>query len=86
MLSNLASAFEADQLDRLVSPLRALAEAAPEGYSRWAELARQGAAAAAKHDREGVRAACGTCHETHRRRFRDERRTRPLPAALTERP
>jgi hypothetical protein len=42
-----------------------VAKGAPDAtaYPKWADFANQGAAAAAKGDKDGVKAACNGCHK-----------------------
>ena len=82
MDANLRQPLNQRRLDRLVVPLQALAEAQPAGYDGWTEAALRGATAAARRDEEGVRAACGGCHRTHRARYRSEQRGQPLAEVL----
>jgi hypothetical protein len=69
----LASDFAA-----LAGALDAAAAWAPDGYSNWASIARDGAGAARAGDAEAVRAACRSCHEQYRSRYQRDLRSRPL--------
>jgi hypothetical protein len=70
-----------DDFPALITAFRDLAAASPPGFDGWRPWAQGGAAAAAKHDGEGVRMACKGCHDRYRERYRATLRERPLPAA-----
>jgi hypothetical protein len=63
---------------RLERAFEDLAQHAPPDYARWTDLASHGAEAARNKDSAGVRAACKTCHDQHRSRYRRERRAEQL--------
>ena len=78
MKATLQSYQKANNYDRLARSFDDLAQHAPASYARWADLATEGAAAARKQDVAAVRAACKTCHDEHRARYRRERRADPF--------
>lgn len=48
-------------------------------YANWASISKSGAAAAAKQDLAGVKAACKQCHDQYRKKYVAEFPTRPFP-------
>jgi hypothetical protein len=52
----------------------------PSGdYAQWSAFANTGAAAAAKQDLAGVKAACKRCHDAYKEKYRKEFATQPFP-------
>ena len=52
----------------------------PSGdYGQWATFAKAGADAAAKQDAAAVKAACKSCHDTYKEKYRKEFPTRAFP-------
>lgn len=78
MKATLQTYQKANNYDKLARSFDDLAKHAPASYERWADLASEGAAAARKQDVAAVRAACKTCHDEHRARYRRERRADPF--------
>ena len=48
-------------------------------YAQWSSFAKTGSAAAAKQDLAGVKAACKSCHDNYKEKYRKEFATRPFP-------
>jgi hypothetical protein len=55
-----------------------IASLEPQGYPGWNASAVAGAAAARDGDLEGCRAACKSCHDVQRARYRAELAAQPL--------
>jgi cytochrome c553 len=51
---------------------------APAGYPRWASIAKDGASAARSGDVAAAKAACRSCHEQYRDKYRAEMRARKI--------
>jgi hypothetical protein len=52
----------------------------PSGdYGDWAKFAKAGKDAAAKSDQAGVKAACGSCHNSYKEKYRKDFPTRAFP-------
>ena len=64
--------------ERLATSLDKLAGAAPPEFPRWESFARRAAADARKGDLDGVKRACGECHNAYRTQFQATMRTRRL--------
>jgi hypothetical protein len=75
MKATLKPYVAANDTARLTAALEQLAEKAPPGFDGWRESAQDAAKAAKNSDIAAVKAGCKHCHDTHRNRFRKERRT-----------
>jgi hypothetical protein len=66
MTKNMGDLLSADSPDfgKLAENFTKVANGAPDAkaYPNWAQFANDGAAAAAKSDKKGVKAACKNCH------------------------
>jgi hypothetical protein len=78
MKSNAGPAMSARDADAVAAAFDRIAAFAPPGYPSWASIAKDGAAAARAQELEAARAACRSCHEQYRPRYREERRGAPL--------
>jgi hypothetical protein len=78
MKANMGRAAVAQDLPALAQSLAYVAKLAPEGYANWESIARDGAAAAQMGDFVAARAACRSCHEQYKHRYRAELRGRSL--------
>jgi hypothetical protein len=74
MKATLQTYQKANNYGRLARAFEDLAQHAPANYEGWQDLANRGAEAARNQDEAAVRAACKTCHDEHRARYRRERR------------
>lgn len=84
MEDNVTPAVEAGDTARLGAALTKIATFAPapawnSGTPSWRGIAEEGAARAAAGDMRGARAACKSCHQAFKDRYRAEFRTRPVP-------
>ena len=78
MKSTLRTYLNAKDTTRLARALEQLGAKTPPGYDGWRETALAAAKAAGSGDIPAVKAACKSCHDQHRTRFRSERRQVPL--------
>ena|SRR5258708_13705097 len=66
MKKNMGVQMATDSLDfpTLAANFATVAKGAPDpkAYPGWADIANKGGAAAAKNDKDGVKAACKACH------------------------
>ena len=82
MKANTGAAIVRKDLPALASALDTLATFAPDGYPYWVSIAKDGAAAARAEKLDAVKAACRGCHESYRKKYKAEDRTRPIPDAV----
>jgi hypothetical protein len=80
MTSNLNRPLRTTNFDELGKSLATAATYAPQRFADWRQIAEQGAAAAAAHDLDGVRASCNDCHTKYRAEYKKIMRTQPLVA------
>jgi cytochrome c556 len=66
--------------DALADVLERVAGFAPAdpGYPNWASIARDGADAARIQSLDAVKAACRSCHQQYRAKYKQEMRDRPI--------
>lgn len=62
----------------LVTAFDTMATFAPEGYVNWASISRDGAAAARTGDLTAAKAACRSCHDQYKAKYKEELRARAL--------
>jgi hypothetical protein len=74
MKATLQAYLKAGDMERLAGALDELALKEPKGFTGWGETASKAARAARAGDPVSVRAACKSCHEQQRARFRSEMR------------
>ena len=79
MKENTAAAMASNDLPAAATALDKIVKFAPAGYTNWASIAKDGAAAARKSDADGTKAACRTCHDQYKNKYKSELRTRPVP-------
>jgi hypothetical protein len=67
--------------DTLAKNLKIIADKGPSAkdYPNWSKIASEGAAAAGKKDLTGVKAACKNCHDSYKKKFKDETRDHAFP-------
>lgn len=87
MEQNVQPAVENRDAAALGAALEKIAQLAPdpswnEGENSWSQIALDHAAKAKAGDFQGARASCKGCHKIWRERYREEHRTRPLPAGF----
>jgi hypothetical protein len=79
MKRNTAAAMAASDLPALATALDQIVKFAPAGYTNWASISRDGAAAARAGNTDAVKASCRGCHDQYRSKYRTDMRARPLP-------
>jgi len=67
--------------DTLAKNFKIIAGKGPSAsdYPNWSKFASDGAAAAGKKDLAGVKGACKNCHDTYKKKFKEETRDHPFP-------
>ena len=65
-------------LPGLATSLDKSAAFAPAGYTNWASIAKDGAAAARSGDMTAAKASCRTCHDQYKQKYKDEMRARKI--------
>ena len=56
----------------------AIVKFAPSGYPNWAAISKDGAQAARTGNLEAAKAACRSCHEQYKSKYKTEMRDRKL--------
>ncbi len=74
MKANAAPAMAAQDFVAMTAALDKVAELAPDGYTYWASIARDGSSAGRVQNRDGVRAACRGCHNQYKDKYKREMR------------
>jgi hypothetical protein len=78
MKTNANPPVMANDLPALATALDKVVGFAPAGYANWASIARDGAAAARSGDLTAAKAACRTCHDQYKQKYKTELRARKL--------
>jgi cytochrome c553 len=65
-------------LPKLATALETIATFAPPGYTNWASIATDGASAAKNGDLTAAKAACRSCHEQYKQKYKAELRARKI--------
>jgi hypothetical protein len=78
MKENMKPAFDEKDGPKLAKALDDVAAHTPAGFTGWDTIAKKGADAARAGDFDGVKAACKSCHDDLRSRFKKELRDKPL--------
>ncbi|HEY8090035.1 MAG TPA: hypothetical protein VIF09_19370 [Polyangiaceae bacterium] len=78
MKANTSAAMSAQDFDALAAALAKTATFAPPGYANWASISKDGADAARAQSLDGVKAACRSCHNQYKSRYKKELRDRPI--------
>jgi hypothetical protein len=52
---------------------------APAGYTNWVSISKDGAAAAKASNVDASKAACRSCHDQYKAKYKAEMRARTLP-------
>jgi hypothetical protein len=79
MKANASPAITSQNFDALAELLAKTAAFAPQGYTNWASISRDGADAARVQSLDAVKASCRSCHNQYRAKYKAEMRARPLP-------
>lgn len=68
----------AGDLSALAEALDAIAAFAPPGYTNWASISNDGAAAARVGDLSAAKASCRSCHDQYKPAYKSELRARKV--------
>jgi hypothetical protein len=80
MKPNMGTPMAGQDFDTLAKSLTLVASKPPPGnYPNWAQMAKDGAAAASKQDVKGVKASCTGCHNAYKKSYINEHANRPFP-------
>lgn len=74
------AAGNAELLAKNLQRVAALAPASSGWGADWKTISDAGAIAAKKGDKDGVNAACTSCHAKYRKAYRDKYRESPVPS------
>jgi hypothetical protein len=78
MKANMASASSSGDAAELGKQFDYVAAHAPPGFTNWASIAKSGAAKSKASDLDGAKAACKSCHDQYKTRYKVELRDRPF--------
>jgi len=78
MHAHMEAPLAAGDADTLATSLDEATKMAPAGYTNWASIARDGAGAARASRPEAVKAACRSCHEQYKAKYKAEMRDRKI--------
>lgn len=78
MKGEVAIAFAAKKTPDVLAALDKLAANAPSGYTNWASISKDGAAAAKAGDWNAVKASCRGCHSQYKDKYIGEHRSDPV--------
>jgi hypothetical protein len=79
MKANTATAMASKDFPAIATALDKIVTFAPAGYTNWASISKDGAAAARASNLDAVKAACRGCHDQYRTKFKaDAVRSRPV--------
>ncbi len=67
-----------NDLPALAAALDEMAAFAPPGYANWASISKDGAAAARSGDLGAAKAACRSCHDQYKQKYKSEMRARKI--------
>jgi hypothetical protein len=79
MRANMGASLAAGDTDALGKALDHVAALSPDPtWTTWSTMAKQGSAAAAGKDMTGVKAACKSCHDAYKDKYKTQFRARPV--------
>jgi cytochrome c553 len=78
MKANANPAVMSSNLPALATALDKIATFAPAGYTNWGSIAKDGAAAAKSGDLAAAKAACRSCHDQYKSKYKSEMRGRKI--------
>ncbi len=70
--------LSAGDMTSLAADLDKIVTMAPPGYTKWASIAKDGAAAARASNTDAVKASCRGCHTEYKSKYKAEMRARPV--------
>jgi cytochrome c553 len=78
MKANMNPAVASADTAALATALDKAATFAPPGYTNWASIAKDGAKAAKSGSLDTAKAACRTCHDQYKQKYKNEMRGRKI--------
>lgn len=78
MRENMQPPMNKPDLPALATALDKAAAFAPAGYTNWASISKDGAAAARSGDMTAAKASCRSCHDQYKQKYKDEMRARKI--------
>ncbi len=78
MKANTSAQLISNDFAALASALDKTTSFAPAGYTNWASISKDGAAAARTNDMGATKASCRSCHEQYKDKYKKELRARKL--------
>lgn len=67
-----------NDLPALATALDKMVAFAPPGYTNWASISKDGSAAARSGDVTAAKAACRSCHDQYKQKYKTEMRARKI--------
>jgi hypothetical protein len=78
MKANANPAVSSGDATKLAESLEKMVKMGPPGYSNWASISNDGAKAARAGNFDAGKAACRTCHDQYKAKYRAEHRDRKI--------
>jgi hypothetical protein len=79
MRSNMGAPLAAGDTAALGTALDHIATLSPDtSWASWTTIAKQGSAAAQAKDMSGIKAACKSCHDAYKDKYKAQFRARPV--------
>lgn len=78
MKANANPPATANDMPALAIALEKMVAFAPPGYTNWASIAKDGAAAAKSGDTAAAKASCRSCHDQYKAKYKAELRARKI--------
>ncbi|MFO0736916.1 MAG: hypothetical protein U0270_13605 [Labilithrix sp.] len=79
MRENVNPPMNKKDMPALAAALDKIAAMAPAGYTNWASISKDGAAAARSGDENATKASCRSCHDQYKQKYKTEMRGRKVP-------
>lgn len=78
MQKNVNPPMNKGDMPALAEALDKIAGFAPPGYTNWASISKDGAAAARSGDTNAAKASCRECHNQYKQKYKSELRGRKI--------
>jgi hypothetical protein len=78
MRENVNPPMNKHDMPNLAVALDKIAGFAPSGYTNWASISKDGAAAARSGDESAAKASCRSCHDQYKQKYKTELRGRKI--------
>ena len=78
MQKNATPAVQSGDAAKVGAVLEQIAKLGPSGYANWERISKDGAAAGKSGDFAAATAACRTCHEQYKQKYKSEMRDRKI--------